>query len=75
MLTCDRKIRYNVLEQQKIIRYKIREFVFVHGNMSGPMMGAALVAAAVQMKALVRFHEPPFIAYISQSGNVAIRIR
>jgi hypothetical protein len=73
MLTCDRKIRYNALEQQKIIRYKIREFVFAHGNMSGAMMGAALTAAADRMKELVRSHPPPFIAYISQSGNVTVR--
>lgn len=73
MLTCDQRIRYNVLEQQKIVRYKIREFVFAHGNMSGAMMGAALTAAADRMKALVRIHAPPFIAYITQAGKVTIR--
>jgi PIN like domain len=73
MLTCDQKIRYNELERQKIVRYKIREFVFAHGNMSGAMMGAALTKAAERMKLLVASHPPPFIGYISQSGNVAIR--
>ena len=73
MLTCDQKIRYNELERQKIVRYKIKEFVFAHGNMSGLMMGAALTKAAERMKSLIREHEPPFIAYISQSGNVVVR--
>ena len=73
MLTCDQKIRYNQLERQKIIQYRIREFVLTSGNMNGAMMGAALTRAAKQMKSLVRRYEPPFIAYISQSGNVAIR--
>lgn len=73
MLTCDQRIRYNQLEREKIVQYKIREFVLTSGNMSGAMMGAALAHAAERMKRLVRTHEPPFIAYISQSGNVEIR--
>jgi PIN domain-containing protein len=38
-LTSDKRIRYNQLERDKIVHYRIREFVFTSGNLSGAMMG------------------------------------
>lgn len=72
-LTCDKRIRYNQLEIDKIVQFRIREFVFTSGDLSGPMMAAALEKAMPRMKRLFKKHEPPFIATLSQSGNVEIR--
>jgi hypothetical protein len=73
LLTSDKNIRYNQLEREKIIQYRIREFVFASGNLSGEMMGEILGRALPKMKRLFRDYPPPFIAYLSQSGNVEVR--
>lgn len=73
VLTCDKKIRYNELERQQIVRHGICEFVFTSGNMSGAMMGDALRIAIPGMRRLCASHAGPFIAYISKSGNVEVR--
>jgi hypothetical protein len=73
LLTSDKRIRYNQLERDKLIQYDIREFVFTSGNLNGRMMAEILIKAMDKMKRLFEHHEPPFIAYISQSGNVEIR--
>lgn len=73
LLTHDQKIRYNQLEIRQVLRYKVREFVFTSGNLTGPAMAEALVTALPKMK---RFHEqlePPFIAYVSKAGSVELR--
>jgi PIN like domain len=73
ILTCDKRIRYNQLERDKIMQYGIREFVFTSGNLSGTMMGEILDKAVMQMEKLCAKHPGPFIATISQSGKVAVR--
>ena len=73
VLTCDKRIRYNQLERDKVLQHGIREFVFSSGNLSGPMMGEILKIAGRKMESLFSEYPPPFIAYISQSGNVAVR--
>ena len=73
LLTSDKNIRYNQLERAKIIEYRIREYVFASGNLSGEMMGKILSKALPKMKRLFRDYSPPFIAYLSQSGNVEVR--
>lgn len=73
LLTSDKSIRYNQLEKGKIVEYKIREFVFASGNLSGAMMGDALAKALPKMKRLFAEYGEVFIAYLSQSGNVEIR--
>jgi PIN like domain len=73
LLTSDKNIRYNQLEREKIIQYRIREFVFASGNLSGEMMGEILARALPKMERLFRDYPPPFIAYLSQSGNVEVR--
>jgi len=73
LLTSDKNIRYNQLEREKIVQHQIREFVFASGNLSGEMMGQILAKALPKMKRLFRNYPPPFIAYLSQSGNVEVR--
>jgi hypothetical protein len=73
LLTSDKSIRYNQLEKEKIIQYKIREFVFASGNLSGAMMGEALGKALPKMKRLFAEYGEVFIAYLSQSGTVEVR--
>ena len=73
LLTSDKNIRYNQLEREKIIQYGIREFVFASGSLSGAMMGVIISKAMPKMKRLIKKYPPPFIAYLSQSGNVEVR--
>jgi hypothetical protein len=73
ILTCDKRIRYNQLERDKIMQHGIREFVFTSGNLSGAMMGEILNKAVVQMEKLCAKYPAPFIATISQSGKVTVR--
>ena len=73
LLTADKRIRYNQLERDKIVQYGIREFVFTSGNLSGAMMGEILKVAIPRMRKLFAEVPPPFIACISQSGNVEVR--
>ena len=73
LLTSDKSIRYNQLEKEKIVQYRIREFVFASGNLSGAMMGEALTKALPKMKRLFKENQQAFIAYLGQSGNVEIR--
>jgi len=73
LVTSDKKIRYNELEREKVIRYGIREFVFTSGNLNGKMMGEILTKAMEKMKKLCKHHDPPFIASISKGGNVEVR--
>ena len=73
LFTCDQRIRYNDLERTKIIQHRIGAFVLTSGNLSGAMMGAAVTAAAKKMKSMVRKQKRPFIAYVSKSGDVAVR--
>jgi hypothetical protein len=73
ILTCDKRIRYNQLERDKIMEHECREFVFTSGNLTGPMMGEVLKKAVPEMKKICRRWPAPFIATISQSGSVAVR--
>lgn len=56
-----------------IVQYKIREFVFASGNLSGAMMGEALAKALPKMKRLFKENQQAFIAYVGQSGKVEVR--
>jgi len=73
LLTSDKNIRYNQLERKKIVQHGIREFVFATGNLSGAMRAEILIKAVPKMMRLFKSYPPPFIAYLSQSGNVEVR--
>src|ERR1022692_4204974 len=73
LLTSDKNIRSNQLERAEVVRYGIREFVFASGSLSGFMMAEILSKAIPKMRRLFRNYAPPFIAYLSQYGNVEVR--
>jgi len=73
VLTCDKRIRYNQLERDKVMQYGVREFVFTSGNLSGAMMGQVIRTAIPRMQKLFVHHPAPFVACISQTGQVEVR--
>src|SRR5208283_2274685 len=74
LLTKDKRIRFNELEKAAIQRYGVREFYFTSGNYSGAEMAAMLVSALREMARFCRRYDPPFIASISKSGKVSLRL-
>jgi hypothetical protein len=73
ILTKDKGIRYNELEISAVIANKGREFFFCSGNWSGDKMGEILSNAIPKMMRLAKKTAAPFIASISQSGEVYLR--
>lgn len=73
ILTKDKAIRYNELEQRAVIQSRAREFVFSSGNLTAAQMAEALVSALPKMQRLARRTEPPFIASITPAGDVHLR--
>ena len=74
LLTKDKKIRYNELEKAAVVQYRVREFYFSSGNYSGAEMAEMLIAALPEMAKICRKHAPPFIASITKSGKVNLRL-
>lgn len=73
VLTADKRIRFNQLEVSQVIRHGVRQFVFSSGNLNGAMMGDILKIAMPRMQEIFYVQEAPFIAGITQSGNVEVR--
>lgn len=66
-------IRYNLLEKRALQKNRVREFVFVSGNLSGQEMAHALEAALSKMQRMCRKFDPPFVAAITRAGEVHLR--
>jgi PIN like domain len=73
ILTKDKGIRYNQLEIGAVIAHEAREFYFRSGNLSGAEMAVILSKALPKMKRLVKKVGAPFIASLTQSGEVHLR--
>jgi hypothetical protein len=73
LLTSDKKIRYNFLEKRALLKSRVREFVFVSGNMSGAEMAGALEMAFAKMQRMCRKFQPPFVAALTRAGEVHLR--
>jgi hypothetical protein len=73
LLTADKRIRYNILEKKALAEYKVREFVFASGNLSGAEMASALESALPRMVRLAGRTGPPFVAAITRAGEVHLR--
>ena len=73
ILTKDKGIRYNSLEVTAVIANKGREFFFRSGNWSGQQMAKILSKALPKMKRLAARVEAPFIASLTQTGDVHLR--
>jgi PIN like domain len=73
ILTKDKGIRYNELEIHEVIAHKARQFYFRQGNWSGVQMAEILSKALPKMRRLFQKVEAPFIASLTQSGEVHLR--
>ena len=74
LITKDKRIRFNELEKSAVLRYKVREFYFSSGNYSGAEMAEILIANLRDMLRVYRRHVAPFIASITRSGRVSVRL-
>jgi hypothetical protein len=73
ILTKDKGIRYNQLEIAAVLQFKGREFFFRSGNWSGAQMAEILSKALRKMVLLTKKTPPPFIASLTQGGEVHLR--
>jgi len=73
MLTCDKRNRHRELERREILQHKVREFVF-SGNLGGAPLAALLVRTYPGMRRFSRNNERPFVAVITNAGNIHLRM-
>jgi hypothetical protein len=71
LITADKKQRTRMVEKQLIQQFRVREFVFISAQVGN--VGELLVKASRQIRNLCRKNPGPFVASISQTGNVALR--
>ena len=72
VITKDKRNRYNEWEKVAVRRYKVKEFYFASGNISGAEMAATLLLALPAIREICRVGPPPVIGSISRSGAVTI---
>lgn len=75
LITKDKRIRFNDLEKEAVVTYRVREFCFASGNYSGAEMAMMLVVALPEMIRLCGKQAPPFIASITKAGKVHLRLQ
>jgi predicted nuclease of predicted toxin-antitoxin system len=75
VLTRDKRIRYRSQERTALIQARVRAFVLSGGNLSGPAMAEAFVQALPAMQRFVAQHQAPFIARVTQTGNVSLLLK
>jgi len=73
ILTCDRKNRYRNLERSVVISTRVRQFVF-SGNLGGEGLAKLLVKIYPRVREFTRENERPFIAVVTEIGNVYLRM-
>jgi PIN like domain len=73
MLTCDTRNRYRELERRSVLRYRVRQFIF-SGNLGGVALAQLLVQVYPKIRAFSRENERPFIAVITKSGDIYLRM-
>jgi hypothetical protein len=73
LITKDKNIRYNELEKDAIIQYRLREFYFVSGNLNKHDMARILATALPDIFRLCQREPPPFIASITKLGKIHLR--
>lgn len=69
VMTKDEAMQHNEIEKLAIKNARVRVFILVRGNLSGPEMASILVKALPSMTRVIRAHEPPFIARIYRDGS------
>jgi hypothetical protein len=73
LLTCDSRNRFREAERQAVLLYKVRQFVF-SGNLGGITLARLIVKIKNKMRQFCRDHERPFVANITQSGKIQLRM-
>jgi hypothetical protein len=63
------------LEKAAVLQHRVREFYFSSGNYSRTEMAEMLVSALRDMIRICRRYDPPFIASITKSGGVNLRLQ
>jgi hypothetical protein len=74
-LTRDDRIRYRSPERTALIQARVRAFVLGGRNLSGPAMAEAFVQALPAMRQFVAQYQAPFIARVTQAGNVSLLLK
>jgi hypothetical protein len=74
VLTKDRHIRTRNLELQALMDAGVAAFVLTAGDLTGAEMAEALVKALPRMRRMVAKHLRPFIATVSRSGDVTLKL-
>jgi predicted nuclease of predicted toxin-antitoxin system len=72
VFTKDKKIRYRPLEIAALKASKARVFVLTAGNLRGIEIAAVFLSALPQICNALHSRPGPFIARVSQSGQVTI---
>ena len=75
LITKDKRIRFNDLEKEAVLTYRVRQFYFTSGNYSGTEMATMLIAALPEIMGLCETQVPPFIASITKAGRVHLRLQ
>jgi predicted nuclease of predicted toxin-antitoxin system len=75
VLTRDDRIRYRFHERAALLQARVRVFVLVRRSLSGPAMAAAFVNALPAMRRFVARYQAPFIARVTQTGNVSLLLK
>jgi len=74
LLTRDKRIRRRELEKQALMSAGIGAFFLSGTEMTGEDMAQAFVAALSEMSHVVEKRVRPFIAYVSRSGDISMKI-
>jgi predicted nuclease of predicted toxin-antitoxin system len=72
VLTKDQRLRYRPLEIGALRASNARVFVLTAGNLRGAEIAAVFLAALPRICRILHSRPGPFVARVSQSGNVAI---
>ncbi|RSK35987.1 PIN-like domain-containing protein [Hymenobacter metallilatus] len=70
VLTQERRIRYNPLEQQALLASGVGAFIVVAKDLSGAALAECLVRALPALRRFVRQHPRPFLAKVYVDGSV-----
>jgi len=74
LLTSDQRMGRRFLEREAIRQHRVRMFAFTSNNLGGYAMARALQVALPKMRRFVQKNRPPFIASISSSGSISMKV-
>ena len=74
LLTSDQRMGRRFLERDAIRQHRVRMFAFTSNNLGGFGMARALETALPKMRRFVQSNEPPFIASITSSGSLVMKV-